>query len=565
MDYAEVSFELFKEFFVTVLTHSNRDLSALKAEAHSITDLINLVVLECHYCIGQSKIPRLTEILKSFLDDLAGRLLSTNMFEISEEAAKILKAANPIALGVIQPRKLVQYLNEVADSRNEKDLQDPPSPIPAVAQERKLKSAGAESEGRGVGSNVDMRDSKASSNNSLRVLSRSNKFAQPRALSKLSISDLVRKGFEAIALEDYYEVEVDREFQSLVYKGQDESLSSSFNGFLVGLMKYVKSEPTTVTDQVMSIFFNIIQSFLLTSKTEELQGKTLKSKQAFMLKHQLIDLIFEAIIERRNPQVIFDSLECAITLMSECNTQVQLAMIEKLRQHGSHLIFTKLIGIVDDYLEAVEKSMTKLNSEALMTLLLGSSSDDEVKSDEQARVSEKAKKVELFFDFMRRLCEGHNLEAQDFLRNQNLAPKHHAKPDGIVLGALQDSFVDFMGAQEAQININLIRYSAEVFQSITKYLNRDSMNLCQSVVDFMIEAVQGPCEGNQKTLLEQEIFLACKDVLADLHQSNYTNLKMRGLHMADPQTSNMIGLLLKNIVGLLMALIEGNDSGEQII
>ena len=514
--------------------------------------------------MGQSKLPRLTQIIKSFLDDLAGRLLVINMFQINEEAAKILQAANPIALGVVQVRNFSQKFIENSQTQNAGDPVEPPSPIPTIPVEASQNHPGSQGDSGSRGT-VNVKDSKASSNNTLRGMSRSNKFGQTRTLWKVSISDLVRKGFEAISLEEYYEVEVDREFQSLIYKGQDAALGSSFNGFLVGLIKYVRAEPASVTDEVMSIFFNIIQSFLITSKAEELQGRTLKSKQAFMLKHELIDLICQAIIARTKPNVIFDSLECAITLMSECNVQVQLAVIQCIKKYGSHLIFTKLISIVDGFLESIEKMMTKLNSEALMSLVLGTPPEDEAKPDEHAKITEKAKKVELFFDFLRKLCEGHNSDAQEFLRYQSFIPKHQPKSQGLVTVMFQDTeFFDFLGDQETQININLIRYSAEVFQSITKYLNRDSMSLCQSVVDFMIEAVQGPSEGNQRTLLEQEIFLACKDVLADLHQSNYANLKMRGLHMADPHTSSMISLLLKNVVDLLMALIEGNDSGELI-
>lgn len=563
LDYVEVGFDLFKEFFSTVLTHTSRDISALKAEAHSISGLINQVVVDCNYCMGQSKLPRLTQIIKSFLDDLAGRLLVINMFQINEEAAKILQAANPIALGVVQVRNFAQKFIENSQTQNAGDPVEPPSPIPTIPVEASQNHPGSQGDSGSRGT-VNVKDSKASSNNTLRGMSRSNKFGQTRTLWKVSISDLVRKGFEAISLEEYYEIEVDREFQSLIYKGQDAALGSSFNGFLVGLIKYVRAEPVSVTDEVMSIFFNIIQSFLITSKAEELQGRTLKSKQAFMLKHELIDLICQAIIARTKPNVIFDSLECAITLMSECNVQVQLAVIQCIKKHGSHLIFTKLISIVDGFLESIEKMMTKLNSEALMSLVLGTPPEDEAKPDEHAKITEKAKKVELFFDFLRKLCEGHNSDAQEFLRYQSFIPKHQPKSQGLVTVMFQDiEFFDFLGDQETQININLIRYSAEVFQSITKYLNRDSMSLCQSVVDFMIEAVQGPSEGNQRTLLEQEIFLACKDVLTDLHQSNYANLKMRGLHMADPHTSSMISLLLKNVVDLLMALIEGNDSGEQ--
>lgn len=560
LEYVQIGFELFKEFFSTVLSNTGRDLSALRAQAPSVSRLINLTVMDCNDCMRDSKSPELTDLMKKFLDELAASFLRINtdeLFDITPEVKAILKAANPLSLVMMRMENLVDRIHDPKPKEEGSGVSQHPKAV-------------QEPSGSGTTSKLAQSsgmDDKLPTNAiaGLSALAGSAKASKYKQLWKVGTADLVRKGFEAIALEDYYQEEVEAEFQKLIYKGQDKETTSNFNGFLIGLMTYVQAEIVSVSDAVLSIFFNIAQSFLVTSKAEEMQGKTLKSKQSFMLKHGLIEVIVKVILLRSSPAVIFDGLECGITLMYECNPQVQSAIKQAIKQQGSYLVFTKLITIVDNYLESIERSMMKLNSAVLMEYLLNTSNEDDIKTDEQVKILTKIKKVQLFFDFLKFLCEGHNSELQEFLRDQTYEAKPESAAAGLPGGFLPESIVNVLGiSEETQINMNIVQYAAEVFQSVSKYLNRDTISLGQSVLQFLIEAVQGPSQGNQKTLLEQEIFISCKDVLWDLNQSNHINLRTRGLYHSDPATRNMTSAVIKAVVKLLEALLEGNESEELI-
>lgn len=73
------------------------------------------------------------------------------------------------------------------------------------------------------------------------------------------------------------------------------------------------------------------------------------------------------------------------------------------------------------------------------------------------------------FRFLQLLCEGHNNKLQNFLRQQNF-------PSGR--------------------SIDFVFYSAIIFSNFIKFVNIHSLNVCEQVLDFIIESVQGPCPEN---------------------------------------------------------------------
>jgi len=60
-------------------------------------------------------------------------------------------------------------------------------------------------------------------------------------------------------------------------------------------------------------------------------------------------------------------------------------------------------------------------------------------------------------------------------------------------------------------NINFIKYSSNVLGSFVKFINAHCIELGEQVIDFLIDAVQGPCKENQLELREGKIVEFIKD------------------------------------------------------
>ena len=80
------------------------------------------------------------------------------------------------------------------------------------------------------------------------------------------------------------------------------------------------------------------------------------------------------------------------------------------------------------------------------------------------------------------------------------------------------------------------------------------------MLDFMIEAVQGPCRGNQDQMIESKVLNYCKDFLNDLN-SNSSSLKMKGFQIDSDQPKEIreehtlsLNSLFANTIKLLLSI-----------
>jgi hypothetical protein len=78
------------------------------------------------------------------------------------------------------------------------------------------------------------------------------------------------------------------------------------------------------------------------------------------------------------------------------------------------------------------------------------------------------------------------------------------------------------------------------------------------LVDFMIEALQGPCKRNQIELIQFNIHNACKDFINDLYnQQRYYNEIFK-------DHPGKLSILIRKIIKLLASLMEANHNQSLI-
>lgn len=87
-------------------------------------------------------------------------------------------------------------------------------------------------------------------------------------------------------------------------------------------------------------------------------------------------------------------------------------------------------------------------------------------------------------------CEGHNLEMQDYLRDQ--------KYKGISRGK-QNNFIETV---------------SYMFGSWIKIVNIYSLSVGSQMLDFLVESVQGPCRDNQLALTRAKSVDFIKDLIS---------------------------------------------------
>ena len=91
------------------------------------------------------------------------------------------------------------------------------------------------------------------------------------------------------------------------------------------------------------------------------------------------------------------------------------------------------------------------------------------------------------------------------------------------------------------------------------------------MLEFMIEAVQGPCRGNQKQMIDSKVLNYCKDFLNDLN-SNASSLKMKGFYIdksdnkeVKEEHTDMLNSLFANTIKLLLSIQESNKNTEVLL
>ena len=140
--------------------------------------------------------------------------------------------------------------------------------------------------------------------------------------------------------------------------------------------------------------------------------------------------------------------------------------------------------------------------------------------------------------FLTQFCEGHYREAQEILLNQQ---NYSAFTFNIIEAAYSTLFS--------------IVPSIEIFTKLT----RVHSEILLLLLDFLSEAIQGPCQQNQSELIRLNIFATCRIILICPQLENcYSQHGDQILKDPDCKPKHPILTLIKaKTVVLLSALVEG--------
>ena len=93
--------------------------------------------------------------------------------------------------------------------------------------------------------------------------------------------------------------------------------------------------------------------------------------------------------------------------------------------------------------------------------------------------------------------------------------------------------------------------------SVVKFINKECFELGVSIIDFLIEVIQGPCKPNQEAVVKFKVLDFCKDFIHDLNSSKQ-DLASRGFDTTNKDDSQILNNMFNKIVKLLMSILEFN-------
>lgn len=141
------------------------------------------------------------------------------------------------------------------------------------------------------------------------------------------------------------------------------------------------------------------------------------------------------------------------------------------------------------------------------------------------------------YRFLQLLCEGHNQQLQDYLREQ--FPADHTL---------------------SSKNINFVQNTAQVLGAFVKYINPAVIELGEQIFDFLIEVIQGPCKLNQTVLFEGKIIDYCKDLLNEF--TTPKDFMIKGFD--SDKSKRRVERMIKTSIKLLYALLEANTDKNML-
>jgi hypothetical protein len=210
----------------------------------------------------------------------------------------------------------------------------------------------------------------------------------------------------------------------------------------------------------------------------------------------VVDIVACKSIE--SDDLVLAALELGRSLLSGGNSDVQESMLNYLE--NDHLRpddffeqlgqrFLRAQKFEEEQIEA-QRAVDRPSQQDQTTAGLGDAFFDE---DEEC---EDVIRVDLMLEVLSLMCEGHNLRSQDMLRDQMVTIKRarHSRN-------LMEDCVNFLHIPTAS-------------PSTLRNLEADSVEKIGSALDFLIEALQGPCKGNQSLLAGGVLIDCCRTILS---------------------------------------------------
>jgi hypothetical protein len=265
----------------------------------------------------------------------------------------------------------------------------------------------------------------------------------------------------------------------------------------------------------------------------------LTNTQDFLISIGTVKLVCNLILEQDNLHIIDLALEVGSQMLTEGNRKGQTEFKSILQgQSNSTLILRKIEKVMLSSFESISRLMIAYNADQMRHIFFGETSHSLLQFKGFFDLIATNNKIMKFFKL---LCEGHNADLQNFLREQQF---------------LQDD-------RKSAINIDFVSHAVIMFGSFVKFFNRQCFETGLSLMEFLIECLQGPCKGNQDRVIKCKILDFCKDFINDLN-GNSQDLISRGFDMNLRQHQNIINSLFNQTIKLLLSVIEFNMEPEVV-
>uniref|UniRef100_A0A8D2LXR1 Inositol 1,4,5-trisphosphate receptor n=1 Tax=Varanus komodoensis TaxID=61221 RepID=A0A8D2LXR1_VARKO len=230
-------------------------------------------------------------------------------------------------------------------------------------------------------------------------------------------------------------------------------------------------------------------------------GVSMHDIQCLLDKEGASELVIDVIVSTKNDRIFSEAILLGIALLEGGNTQIQYSFYQQLNeQKKSEKFFKVLYDRLKTAQQEIRSTVTVNTIDLSTYCVYRREMDPEIdvmstgtdagnadeKSSEEITMSPAIVIMQPILRFLQLLCENHNRELQNFLRNQNNKTNYN-----LVCETLQ--FLDCIcGSTTGGLGL------------LGLYINEKNVALVNQTLESLTEYCQGPCHENQSCIATHE-------------------------------------------------------------
>ena len=301
---------------------------------------------------------------------------------------------------------------------------------------------------------------------------------------------------------------------------------------------YIEGEKVTITAQE--------PPFIFPEEIWNVNKPSIIVRQEHLCNQGIFELVCNIITKSDDLNLIREAFLLSLALLWGGNSHAQTAFLNFVKNDSENMLLLKLRALMQSSFNVVQKNMNEQNSLWSREYMMNqdpalSLKQDFEKEGERDKLLQKIRnEVEDYemnqvlcmsiFKFLHLLCEGHNNDVQNILRVQ----------PGLNSGS-----------------VNLVASSVNLWGCFVKFANASCVQVGEIMLDFLIESMQGPCEGNQMDLYSNKLIEYCKDFMSDFMVER--DYEVRGF---DHKSYVELDSLILKTIKALQAMVEANSHKE---
>jgi len=333
------------------------------------------------------------------------------------------------------------------------------------------------------------------------------------------------------------------------------------SGFFKSMVQFLIWETSKIPQEliliIVQIFTDFLQGIRAQNQQEEWKSrKLLNYRQIILIKLDTMDLIYQLISKNISLDITAATVRLGIAVLEGGNKLGQMKFLDSMKKDKSNTAFRVLFDIIEDSYELLENHLTakqevmvegilqdgdfgigvspSMMNPAIVTANFERNENSEAFQNARSSI----KNIKTILRYLQLLCEGHNIELQNAIRDQ----KWSASPS---------------------MNRDFVEIGSRMLASFAKFNDRLSYELGMQLLNFLIEIIQGPCPENQAALIKYKIIDSSKDLINDIG----TKKEFKMIWGKDSEEEmDRLGNLVSKTRCLLASLLEGDqDKGRTLL